>query len=146
MKFIEIQLSTMLFGIEKMIKRTAGKYPGFKKRLTEKNLTAQMDGLMSNVAQLSATAKQAGATAAEQSATVTQVTSTVAPAHGCTGEEGCTCPMCTGKGGCHCGEGECKCKGGEAKGECKCKKAEGECGCKKDEDKHAGCPHAKGAE
>ena len=42
MKFKQLQFSTILFGLEKMIKRTARKHPVFAERLKEKNLTAQI--------------------------------------------------------------------------------------------------------
>jgi molybdopterin guanine dinucleotide-containing S/N-oxide reductase-like protein len=42
MKFKQLQFSTLLFGLEKMIKRTARKHPVFAERLKEKNLTAQI--------------------------------------------------------------------------------------------------------
>ena len=42
MKFKQLQFSTILFGLEKMIKRTARKHPAFAERLKEKNLTAQI--------------------------------------------------------------------------------------------------------
>ena len=42
MKVKQIQFSTILFGLEKMLKRTAKKHPGFAERLKEKNLTAQI--------------------------------------------------------------------------------------------------------
>jgi trimethylamine-N-oxide reductase (cytochrome c) len=38
----QLQFSAILFGLEKMLKRTAKKYPAFAERLREKNLTAQI--------------------------------------------------------------------------------------------------------
>ena len=42
MTFKQMQFATILYGLEKVINRTARKYPAFKKRLAEKNLTAQI--------------------------------------------------------------------------------------------------------
>ncbi len=42
MTFKQIQFATILFGLEKVIHRTAKKYPAFKARLAEKNFTAQI--------------------------------------------------------------------------------------------------------
>ena len=42
MKLKKLQFATILFGLEKMIKRTARKYPAFAERLKEHNLTAQI--------------------------------------------------------------------------------------------------------
>ncbi len=42
MKFKQMQFSSILFGLEKLLKRTAKKYPAFAERLWEKNLTAQI--------------------------------------------------------------------------------------------------------
>ncbi len=41
MRFEKTKLSTLLFGLEKMMKLAAIRYPSFKKRLTEKNLNVQ---------------------------------------------------------------------------------------------------------
>ena len=42
MTFKQMQFATILFGLEKVIHRTAKKYPAFKARLAEKNFTAQI--------------------------------------------------------------------------------------------------------
>ncbi len=42
MTFKQMQFATILFGLEKVINRTAKKYPAFKERLAEKNYTAQI--------------------------------------------------------------------------------------------------------
>ena len=42
MKLKKVQFATILFGLEKMIKRTSRKYPAFAERLKEHNLTAQI--------------------------------------------------------------------------------------------------------
>ncbi len=47
MAFDKTQFSVMLFGLEKLLKRTAKKHPHFAKRLREKNFTAQIK-LMDN--------------------------------------------------------------------------------------------------
>ena len=47
MAFDRTQFSVMLFGLEKLLKRAANKYPHFEQRLKEKNFTAQIK-LMDN--------------------------------------------------------------------------------------------------
>jgi len=42
MTFKQMQFATILYGLEKVINRTARKNPAFKERLTEKNFTAQI--------------------------------------------------------------------------------------------------------
>jgi trimethylamine-N-oxide reductase (cytochrome c) len=42
MTFKQMQFATILFGLEKVIHRTAKKYPAFKARLAEKSFTAQI--------------------------------------------------------------------------------------------------------
>ena len=42
MTFDETKLAVLLYGFEKMIRRTAKKHPSFKERLKEKNFTAQL--------------------------------------------------------------------------------------------------------
>ena len=46
MKLKKVQFATILFGLEKMIKRTARKHPAFAERLKEHNLPAESSTIL----------------------------------------------------------------------------------------------------